>query len=232
MLSLDCSKTRRATYELPVKVQAPGAVLRAGPQSACSMQGMQSRALLAQHLRAASAPRASPGSPCPSFCHDDLQHLLGLSPLERVLREEEHAHAVVPLAAQGDALAPRLPSREEPVGDLDHQIPRRRRSCRSASLPARCSSFSTIFRALSTVAWDCAALDVHHGADAAGIMLKLRIIQPLLGAAFRSEFFHNVSPFRRKNAPTVRDSARARFPRSPDCLPIEAFHSDFLTDRE
>ena len=49
-------------------------------------------------------------------------------------------------------------------------------------------------------------------ADTAGIMLKLRIIQPLLGAAFRSEFFHNVSPFRRKNAPMVRDSAGHGFP--------------------
>ena len=57
-----------------------------------------------------------------------------------------------------------------------------------------------------------AALDVHHAADTAGIMLKLRIIQPLLGAAFRSEFFHNVSPFRRKNAPMVRDSAGHGFP--------------------
>ena len=51
--------------------------------------------------------------------HDDLQHLLGLGTLQGVGGEKEHAHAVIPLAAQADALGGgRL--HHQLVGHLEH----------------------------------------------------------------------------------------------------------------
>ena len=47
----------------------------------------------------------------------------------------------------------------------------------SASLPARCSSRSTMRQCIVHGLVALAALDVHHSADAAGIVLELWIVQ-------------------------------------------------------
>ena len=85
--------------ELPVEVDPP-----------CSPVGPPHKALFdAGHLCQSLAAQdgglhrdAPPAEELHSlFFHNDLEHLLGLAPLEPVLREEEHPDAVVPRLSKG-----------------------------------------------------------------------------------------------------------------------------------
>ena len=110
----------------------------------------------------------------PLFFHDDLEHLLGLQALQGVLREKEHADAVVPLSLQRDPAFPGC-FFEKVVGDLQQNADA------VAGLPlgvltgAVLQLFHDLQRIVHRLMGLC-AVDVHHGADAAVIMFKGRIV--------------------------------------------------------
>ena len=107
--------------------------------------------------------------------NDNLQHLLRLGPFELVLGEEEHAHAVVPLLPQGEALLLR-PAAEQPVGNLEqdaHAVA----GLSGGVLAGPVLQLFYDFQGVVHSAIGSAPLDVHHRADAAGVVLKLGTIQ-------------------------------------------------------
>ena len=134
-----------------------------------------------------------------------MKHLFGLAAPQRILWEEEHTDAVVPLTAQADALLLRYPG-EKAVGDLQqdaHAV---------AGLPG-----GVLARPVLQLLHDLQgvvhrgvgfpALDVHHAADAAGVVLKPGVIQPPLSADVRSDCFHICTPFhKRKRLKGVRQA--------------------------
>ncbi len=104
------------------------------------------------------------------LCADDLEHLLGLAALEGVLWEEEHADAVVPLPAHCKAAFLNRLGKEF-VGDLD-QDPHTVAGFTLGVFPgAVLQLFHNLQRFIhGTVAFP--PFDVHHRANAAGIVLK------------------------------------------------------------
>ena len=104
--------------ELPVEIQPSCAALRPC-HKALAYAGHAVQSLAAQHLRVRR--HIPPAQKVHALLGDYyLHHLLGLSPFQSVLREEEHAHAVIPGLAQGDAQL-RRGLHHQPVGHLYHQ---------------------------------------------------------------------------------------------------------------
>ena len=162
--------------ELPVKFQSPGAVRRA-PDKALADAGHASQGLFPQDLRVGG--NVPPAQKFHALLgHDDLQHLLGLGPLEVVGGEEEHAHAVVPCLPQSDALGGgRLD--HQLVGDLDHEA----HAVTGLSGGILAGTVFQLFHDLQGVVHRLVGLDApqaHHGADAAGVVFQAGIIQLVL----------------------------------------------------
>ena len=159
--------------ELPVKVQPSGAVRRALHKALAdpghTVQGFLSQNFgMDRHVPPAQEVHAL-------LVNDNLQHLLRLGPFELVLGEEEHAHAVVPLLPQGEALLLR-PAAEQPVGNLEqdaHAVA----GLSGGVLAGPVLQLFYDFQGVVHSAIGSAPLDVHHRADAAGVVLKLGTIQ-------------------------------------------------------
>ena len=93
-----------------------------------------------------------------------------------VLGEEEHAHAVVPLPPPRAKPSRRALPWQRIGGRSGAGCPRRRRSFpRRPCPPGAPASPRSSARRPPSDGW--AALDVHHGADAAGVMLKGRAVK-------------------------------------------------------
>ena len=139
--------------------------------------------------------------------HDDLEHLLRLVAAQGVLWEEEHTDAVVPLAAEMDALLLRHAG-EEAVRDLQQNADA------VAGLPRRvlAGAVLQLFHDLQRVVHGgvgLAPLDVHHAANAAGVVLKVRVVKAPLSRAVQSDFFHSVFPFPSREKCPNRNAATA-----------------------
>ena len=176
--------------ELPVKIQPPAHAGRP------LHKPLLDAGHLGQGLVAQDGGLHGHGAPAQELhallLHDDLEHLLGLAPLQGVLGEEEHAHAVVPLLPQGEAQVPHGLG-EEGVGDLDQDA----HAVAGLALGVLARPVLQLFHDLQRVVHrlvGLAAVDVHHRADAAGIVLKGRVVEAPPHAALSSGFQHVVSP--------------------------------------
>ena len=171
--------------QLPVKVQPRGAVRRT-LHKALEDGGHAVQSPLAQDLRVGG--HLPPAQKLHALLgHDDLQHLLGLGPLEGVRGEEEHAHAVVPGSAQGDALGGGRPDHQG-VGDLHHEA----HAVAGLAGGVLAGPVLQLFHDLQRVvhhAVGAAALQVHHRADAAGVVLEARVVQGIV-LVFRSRHWN------------------------------------------
>ena len=104
--------------QLPVKIQSAGTARRTFHKALADM-GHTGPGLLAQHLWAGG--NIPPAQKFHALLrHNNLQHFLRLGALQPVGREEEHPHAVIPLAAQGEALLGGCFCHEL-MGNLEHQ---------------------------------------------------------------------------------------------------------------
>ena len=124
---------------------------------------------------------------------DHLEQLHGLCPQVLVLGEEEHTHAVLPLVAQPDVqLLGHLG--EELVADLQqdaHAVAGLALGVLTGAVLQPLHDGQCIVHRL--VAFT--SLDVHHSADAAGIVLELRVVQTK-GGFLLCKVFHSLShPF-------------------------------------
>ena len=124
------------------------------------------------------------------FAGHQLKQLHGLGPQVLVLREEEHTHAVFPLVAEGDVpLVGDLG--EELVADLEHDA----HAVAGLALGVLTGAVLQPLHDGERVAHGLvalAALDVHHSADAAGVVLKLWVVKAEGGVSF-GEIFHCLS---------------------------------------
>ena len=131
--------------------------------------GHTGQGLFAQHLRVGG--NIPPAQEFHALLgHDDLHHLLGLGTLEAVIGEEEHAHAVVPLATQGDAVGG-CGLYHQLMRDLEHQA----HAVAGLSSGVLAGAVLQLFHDFQGVVHGLIgfiALQVHHRADAAGIVLK------------------------------------------------------------
>ena len=126
-------------------------------------------------------------APCqklkPLLAGDQLKQLHGLCPQVLVLGEEEHADTVFPLVAQADVqLIGHLG--EELVADLQHDA----HAVAGLALGILTGAVLQTLHDAQGIAdrlMALAALDVHHSADAAGIVLELRVIQAKRRGVFR-----------------------------------------------
>ena len=137
------------------------------------------------------------GAPCQKlkalFAGHKLEQLHGLRPQMLVLGEEEHTHAVFALVAEADVqLVGHL--REETVADLQHDAD----AVAGLALGVLAGAVLKALHDGQRIADGLvalAALDVHHRADAAGIVLELGVIQAEWSFLLR-EIFHRLShPF-------------------------------------
>ena len=116
---------------------------------------------------------------------DDLQHLLRLCAQEHILREEEHAHAVLPLLPEKvpaflrDALKKRM-------GDLEHN-PHAVAHLAGGVLPRAVLQMLYDFQRVIHHPVAPAPLNIDYCADPAGIMFKCTAVKALL------YLFHPVS---------------------------------------
>lgn len=163
-----------------VELQSPGRIPRPLHEGLLDV-GHLGQCLLAQHLWADR--HLPPAQKFHAFLgHNDLEHLLSLIAPESVLGKEKHTYAIVPRLPQLDAaLRGRL--LKKLVGDLEedaHAVTGLSLSVLSRSMLQLLHDFQrTVHRLIAL-----AALDVHHGSDAAGIVLKRRVIQAALLIAF------------------------------------------------
>ncbi len=157
----------------PVKFQALRQLVRAADKALHDPGHFRQR-LVAQHrpahghLSPADELHALPG-------HDKLKHFHGLVPSQRLLREEKHADAIVPLTAQGDA-ALRRRLHKKLVGDLQQDT----HAVAGPALGVLASPVLQLFHDLQRVVhrlMGLSALDVHNGPDAAVVVLKPGIVQ-------------------------------------------------------
>ena len=122
----------------------------------------------------------------PLFCRDDLHHFLCLRPAQLVLRQEQHADAVFPRAAQSDTAL---------SGFCLEKVVRRRDDDADAvtGLPGRvfAGAVLQLLDDLQRAVDDAAgrdAFDRHDRADPAGIVLELFSIEQVVLQSF---IFHS-----------------------------------------
>ena len=160
--------------ELSVKVQAGGHPLRPGHKGLGDI-GHLGPGPPAQDLRAhRHRPPAQDGQALPLRRQRKLP--LGLAALPAVLGEEEHPHTVGAGPRQGDARLRRRVHKEG-VGDLGEDA----HPVAGLALGVLARPVLQLFHDLQGVVHRPAAgpaLYVHHRADAAGIVLKFRAVQP------------------------------------------------------
>jgi hypothetical protein len=104
--------------------------------------------------------------------HDDLHHLFGLGPAQTVLREEEHAHAVVALSAQLYLLNQRGPLHKL-VGHLYHDAHAVAGLARRVLAGPVLQLLHDLQGAVHRLTRLCAA-EIHHRPYAAGVVLPVR----------------------------------------------------------
>ena len=141
---------------------------------------------MAQNLRAGGHfPPAQEGQAF--LLADDLKQLFRLIARKLLLREEEHADAVLPLAAKSDSdLCRRLP--EELMADLKqnaHAVAGFALGVLTGPVFQVLHDLQRIVKGLVTLA----ALDVHNRADAAVVMLVPGIVQSR-GSGALGEIIH------------------------------------------
>ncbi len=115
--------------------------------------------------------------------HDLLEDLLNGGALLVVLGEEDEADAVLAFLRELDALL-LAGGAEEIVGDLHEDPGAVARAQVAAAAAAVVQSHADLQRALHDV-MRLAALDIDHKADAAGIPLVIRVVEPLLRREIR-----------------------------------------------
>ena len=107
---------------------------------------------------------------------DDLEQLFVLVAAQLLLREKEHTDAVFPLLAQRDAgLGGSL------FKELVANLQKNAHAVASFALGVLAGAVFQMFDDLQRIVNGfvaLASLDVHHGANAAVVMFKLRIIEP------------------------------------------------------
>ena len=116
------------------------------------------------------------------FFHNDLEHLLSLTAGQLVLGQKEHAHAVFPLAANGDA-QPGAHLAEEFVGHLGEDA----HAVAGLALGVLARAVLQMFHDGQRVGHRLvalAAVNVHNGADAAVVVLELRAVKALAAGCF------------------------------------------------
>ena len=155
--------------QLPVEGNAPLHVL--GPlHKALENGGHAVQRLLAQDLRMdRHLPPAQEADAL--LVGDNLQHFLGLIAQEPVLRHKEHAHAVVPGAAQGDT-AGRRRLFEEFMGNLQQDT----HAVAGFSGGVLTGAVLQLFHDFQRIIHGAVvglAVDTDDGTDAAGVMLQL-----------------------------------------------------------
>ena len=108
--------------------------------------------------------------------HDDLEHLLRLQTRERVLREEDHADAVG--ARRAEILDPGFQRRlaHKPVRDLHHETHAVAGLAAGVAPGAVLQLLHDLERVVHRAVRLLAA-DADHRADAAGVVLKGRIVE-------------------------------------------------------
>ena len=158
--------------QLAVKIQTLIYVLRAGNEALLDVRHT-GECLVAQNVRIDGH-----GAPAEElhalFFDNNLEHLLCLRTLERILREEEHRDAVIALFANLDAgLCGSLG--EEVVGNLQHDAD----AVTGLALCVLAGAVLQLFYNRQCIV-HClvrfSALDIDDCADAAGIMLIPRIV--------------------------------------------------------
>ena len=172
--------------QLPVKIQAPAHALRSPEKSLPDVRHAISGPLsqhifLHRHLPPADKLHAF-------FLGDDLHHLHGLAPFQLVLREKEHAHAVIPRSAQVESQLPAFPA-EKFMRDLEqnpHAVSRLSLSVFSCPVFQLFHDIQRLFHHTVVLT----AVNADDGADPAGIVLPVRIVY------FKIAFLHCLSPFR------------------------------------
>ena len=138
------------------------------------------------------------------FAGDHLEQLHGLGPQVFVLGEEEHAHAVFALVAQADVHFLGHFG-EELVADLQqdaHAVASLALGILTGAVLQPLHDGQCIVHGLVALA----ALDVHHSADAAGVVLKLWIVQAK-GVFLLCKVFHRLSHPLSKSSPDAAPSA-------------------------
>ena len=138
------------------------------------------------------------------FAGDHLEQLHGLGPQVFVLGEEEHAHAVFALVAQADVHFLGHFG-EELVADLQqdaHAVAGLALGILTGAVLQPLHDGQCIVHGLVALA----ALDVHHSADAAGVVLKLWIVQAK-GVFLLCKVFHRLSHPLSKSSPDAAPSA-------------------------
>ena len=142
------------------------------------------------------------------FAGHQLEQLHGLCPQMLVLREEEHTDAVFALVAEADVHFVGHFG-EELVADLEHDahaVAGLALGVLAGAVFQPLDDGQRIADGLVTLA----ALDVHHRADAAGVVLELGVIQAKGRGVFR-KFFHCLShPYLSKSSRTAAHSAASR----------------------
>ena len=143
-----------------------------------------------------------------------------------VLREEEHANAIFALVAEADVHLFR-DFGEELVADLQHDAHAVAGLALSVLAGAVLQSLDD-GQCIADGLVALAALDVHHSADAAGVVLKLGVIQAEGRGVFRIMFHCLSHPCRKiKILTTAAHSAASdtekqkRRPKGADSAPLE-----------
>ena len=158
--------------QLAVKIQTLIYVLRAGNEALLDVRHT-GECLVAQNVRIDGH-----GAPAEElhalFFDNNLEHLLCLRTLERILREEEHRDAVIALFANLDA-GLRGSLGEEVVGNLQHDAD----AVTGLALGVLAGAVLQLFYNRQCIVHRLvrfSALDIDNCADAAGIMLIPRIV--------------------------------------------------------
>ena len=154
----------------------------------------------------------------PLLAGDQLEQLHGAGALMLVLRKEEHPHPVLPLAAEGDVhLLGHFG--EKGMADLQKDA----HAVAGAALGVLAGAVLQMLDDGQRVADGLvafAALDVHHRADAAGVVLKAGVVQA--GRAFAQichpypilSVFHTLTPRWRRSLPARGPTGRPRCSRA------------------
>ena len=132
--------------QLPVKIQTARGLYREADKALCNRRHTAPR-FFAQNLRAdLHIPPKQQAQPL--ACQDHLQQLPAAHTLERVLREKDHGNAII--ARFRERLSRLLRRFFKKACEICVIMPTPSPVVPSASLPVRCSSFSTILSASST----------------------------------------------------------------------------------
>ena len=132
--------------QLPVKIQTARGLYRAADKALCNRRHTAPR-FFAQNLRAdLHIPPKQQAQPL--ACQDHLQQLPAAHTLERILREKDHGNAII--ARFRERLSRLLRRFFKKACGICVIMPTPSPVVPSASLPVRCSSFSTILSASST----------------------------------------------------------------------------------